>query len=134
LAVVRAGAADIAVLKVAPLGGISTLLSIAAQIDIPIVVSSALDSAVGISRGLSAAAALPELQHACGLATGRLFVDDIADPAPAVDGFLPVGPVVPDPARLQALTAAHDRRQWWIDRVKTCYPLLVPSLGDQPGL
>jgi O-succinylbenzoate synthase len=134
LAVVRAGAADIAVLKVAPLGGISTLLSIAAQIDIPIVVSSALDSAVGISRGLSAAAALPELRHACGLATGRLFVDDIADPAPPVDGFLPVGPVVPDPARLEALTAARDRRRWWIDRVKTCYPLLVPSLGDQPGL
>jgi o-succinylbenzoate synthase len=134
LAVVRAGAADIAVLKVAPLGGISALLSIAAQIDIPIVVSSALDSAVGISRGLTAAAALPELHHACGLATGRLFVDDIAEPETPVDGFLPVGPVVPDPARLQALTAPHDRRQWWIDRVKTCYPLLVPSLGDQPGL
>ena len=134
LAVVRAGAADIAVLKVAPLGGISALLSIAAQIDIPIVVSSALDSAVGISRGLTAAAALPALRHACGLATGRLFVDDIVEPVAPVNGFLPVGPVVPDPARLQALAAPHDRRQWWIDRVKTCYPFLVPSLGDQPGL
>jgi O-succinylbenzoate synthase len=124
LAVVRAGAADIAVLKVAPLGGISALLAIAAQIDIPIVVSSALDSAVGIAVGLSAAAALPTLTHACGLGTGRLFVEDVADPAEAVDGYLPVGPVTPDPARLQALAAPPERRQWWIDRVRACYPLL----------
>ena len=81
LAVVRAGAADIAVLKVAPLGGISALLKIAAQIDIPVVVSSALDSAVGIAVGLAAAAALPNLDHACGLGTGRLFVEDVAEPA-----------------------------------------------------
>src|SRR6202012_2794496 len=80
LAVVRAGAADIAVLKVAPLGGISSLLEIAAQIDIPVVISSALDSAVGIGIGLAAAAALPELQHACGLGTGRLFVEGVAEP------------------------------------------------------
>jgi O-succinylbenzoate synthase len=124
LAVVRAGAADIAVLKVAPLGGISALLAIAAQIDIPIVVSSALDSAVGIAVGLSAAAALPNLNHACGLGTGRLFVEDITDPVEPVDGYLPVGPVTPDPARLQALAASPERRQWWIDRVKSCYPLL----------
>jgi len=124
LAVVRARAADIAVLKVAPLGGISALLEIAAQIDIPVVVSSALDSAVGIAVGLSAAAALPDLRHACGLGTGRLFVEDIADPAEAVDGYLPVGPVTPDPARLQALAAPPERRQWWIDRVRACYPLM----------
>ena len=129
LAVVRAGAADVAVLKVAPLGGISALLRVAAQIHIPIVVSSALDSAVGIGHGLAAAAALPELRHACGLGTGRLFIDDVADPVAPVDGFLPVGPVTPDPARLEALRAPADRRQWWIDRVKTCYPLLVPSIG-----
>jgi O-succinylbenzoate synthase len=124
LAVVRAGAADIAVLKVAPLGGVSALLAIAAQIDIPIVVSSALDSAVGIAVGLSAAAALPTLTHACGLGTGRLFVEDVAVAAEAVDGYLPVGPVTPDPARLQGLAAPSERRQWWIDRVRACYPLL----------
>ncbi|BBX47987.1 o-succinylbenzoate synthase [Mycobacterium cookii] len=124
LAVVRAGAADIAVLKVAPLGGISALLTIAGQIDIPVVVSSALDSAVGIATGLSAASALPELRHACGLGTGRLFVEDVAEPLAAVDGYLPVGPVTPDPARLQALAAPPQRRQWWIDRVKACYPLM----------
>jgi o-succinylbenzoate synthase len=124
LAVVRAGAADIAVLKVAPLGGISALLAIAKQIDIPVVVSSALDSAVGIAIGLSAAAALPRLEHACGLGTGRLFVEDVAEPAVAVDGYLPVGSVAPDPARLQALAAPPERREWWIDRVKACFLLL----------
>jgi len=124
LAVVRAGAADIAVLKVAPLGGISAMLKIAAQIDIPVVVSSALDSAVGIAVGLAAAAALPNLDHACGLGTGRLFVEDVAEPVAPVDGYLTVGPVTPDPARLQALAAAPQRRQWWIDRIRACYPLL----------
>jgi O-succinylbenzoate synthase len=124
LAVVRAGAADIAVLKVAPLGGISAMLKIAAQIDIPVVVSSALDSAVGIAVGLAAAAALSNLDHACGLGTGRLFAEDVAEPVLPVDGYLPVGPVIPDPARLQALAAAPQRRQWWIDRIRACYPLL----------
>jgi O-succinylbenzoate synthase len=132
LAVVRARAADIAVLKVAPLGGVSALLDIAAQIDVPVVVSSAIDSAVGISGGLTAAAALPELRHACGLGTGGLFVEDVVAATEftvPVDGFLPVAPVTPDPARLHALAAPSERRQWWIDRVKACYPLLVPSFG-----
>ena len=124
LAVVRAGAADIAVLKVAPLGGISALLKVAAQIDIPVVISSALDSAVGIGIGLAAAAALPELRHACGLGTGRLFVEDVAEAAAPVEGYLTVAAVTPDPARLQALAAPPDRRQWWIDRVRACYPLV----------
>ncbi|OBF57463.1 O-succinylbenzoate synthase [Mycobacterium sp. 852002-50816_SCH5313054-b] len=129
LAVVRAHAADIAVLKVAPLGGVSALLAIAAQIDIPVVVSSALDSAVGISHGLTAAAALPQLRHACGLGTGGLFSEDVVDVAAPIDGCLPVGPVTPDPARLRALAAPPERRQWWIDRIKACHPLLVPSSG-----
>ncbi|KZS51206.1 O-succinylbenzoate synthase [Mycobacterium kansasii] len=134
LAVAGAGAADIAVLKVAPLGGVSALLAIAAQLDIPVVISSALDSAGGIGQGLTAAAALPELRHACGLGTGGLFVEDVTDPVMPVDGTLAVGPVTPDPARLQALAASPDRRQWWIDRVRACYPLLYRRSGDQPGL
>ncbi|OBA61591.1 O-succinylbenzoate synthase [Mycobacterium sp. 1100029.7] len=127
LAVVRAGAADIAVLKVAPLGGVSALLDIAAQIDIPVVISSALDSAVGMAAGLTAAAALPQLRHACGLGTGGLFVDDVAEVAAPVDGTLAVGAVTPDPARLRALAAPPERRQWWIDRVTACHRFLVPS-------
>lgn len=124
LAVVRAGAADIAVLKVAPLGGISALLKIAAQIDIPVVISSAIDSAVGIAAGLRAAAALPDLRHACGLGTGSLFVEDIAETPAQEDGYLPVQPITPDPARLHALAAAPQRRQWWIERVRACHRLL----------
>ena len=127
LAVVRAGAADIAVLKVAPLGGVRALLDIAGQIDVPVVVSSALDSGVGIAAGLWAAAALPRLEHACGLATTGLFVDDVTGPTAAltcVDGHLPVGDVVPDPDRLAALAAPADRRDWWIARVKDCWAWL----------
>jgi len=122
--VVALGAADIAVVKVAPLGGLEPLLVIAARIGIPVVVSSALDSAVGMSRGLLAAACLPELPYACGLGTGGLFVEDVVDPVAPVGGYLPVGPVVPDPARLAELAAPADRRQWWIDRIHACYPLL----------
>ncbi|MBX7454569.1 o-succinylbenzoate synthase [Mycolicibacterium sp. 3033] len=124
LHVVRSQAADVAVLKVAPLGGVRAMLAIAAQIDIPIVVSSALDSAVGIGAGLVAAGCLPELRHACGLGTGSLFVEDVADPTTPVDGFLPVHAVTPDPARLSALAAAPRRRQWWIDRIRECWPLV----------
>ena len=125
LRVVRERAADIAVLKVAPLGGITALVKIAAQIDIPVVISSALDSAIGISAGLAAAAAVPRLDHACGLATGRLFVEDVVEAVDVVDGCLPVGSMTPEPARLHTLAAPGPRRQWWIDRVKDCYSLLA---------
>lgn len=100
------------------------MLAIAGQIDIPIVVSSALDSAVGIGAGLVAAGCLPDLPYACGLGTGGLFVEDVAEPVPPVDGHLPVTTVTPDPARLQALAAPPERRQWWIERVRACHPLL----------
>jgi o-succinylbenzoate synthase len=124
LHVVRCGAADIAVLKVAPLGGVHPMLAIAAQIDIPVVLSSALDSAVGIGAGLVAAGCLPDLPYACGLGTGGLFVEDVAAPVTPVDGYLPAATVTPDPARIAALAAVPERRQWWIERVRACFPLL----------
>ena len=124
LHVVRSRAADIAVLKVAPLGGVRAMLAVAEQIDIPIVVSSALDSAVGIGIGLVAAGCLPSLPHACGLGTGGLFVDDIAETVAPVDGELPAAAVVPDPARVAALAAAPERARWWVDRIRDCWPLL----------
>lgn len=124
LLVVRAGAADIAVLKVAPLGGISALLRIAAQIDVPVVISSALDSAVGIGVGLTAAAALPRLDHACGLGTGALFIEDVVDVAPPVDGYLPVRAVAPDSDRLAALRAPGPRRDWWLRRIAECHAVI----------
>ncbi|MDH6246266.1 O-succinylbenzoate synthase [Mycobacterium sp. OTB74] len=124
LRVVRERAADVAVVKVAPLGGVSRLLEIAEQIDIPVVVSSALDSAVGMSRGLLAAGCLPSLEHACGLGTGGLFVEDVVEALALSDGFLPVAAVTPDPARLASLAAQAERRDWWINRIRECYPLI----------
>jgi len=73
---------------------------------------------------LAAAAALPRLGHACGLGTGRLFIEDVAE-ITAVDGCLPVGSIVPDPARLSGLAASPHRRDWWIQRVRVCHALLA---------
>jgi O-succinylbenzoate synthase len=106
------------------LGGVARFLEIGRQCDMSMVVSSALDSAVGMSRGLLAAACLPELRHACGLGTGGLFVEDVAESPGLVDGHLPVSSVAPDPARLAGLAAASERRGWWIERIRACYPLL----------
>ncbi|MUM20932.1 O-succinylbenzoate synthase [Mycobacterium sp. CBMA271] len=124
LRVARAGAADVAVLKVAPLGGVTALLDIATQIGMPVVISSALDSAVGIGIGLRAAAALPVLEYACGLGTGGFFVQDVADAPAPEGGYLAVESFTPDPARLTDLAAPTDRRDWWMERVADCYPLL----------
>lgn len=124
LRVAQARAADIAVLKVAPLGGVHALLEIAARIGRPAVISSALDSAVGIGIGLRAAAALPELDHACGLGTGGFFLADVADVPPVVDGHLPVTSCTPDPARLAALAVPADRLDRWRRRVADCHALL----------
>ncbi|MDF9716746.1 o-succinylbenzoate synthase [Nocardioides sp. ChNu-153] len=111
-------AADIAVLKVQPLGGVAACLRIAEDIGLPVVVSSALESSVGIAAGVALAAALPELPHACGLATVQLFTEDVvADPLLPVDGMLPVRSVVPDPGLLERHAAAPDRLAWWADRL-----------------
>ena len=125
--VVRAGGADIAVLKVAPLGGMRALLELAGELGeygVPVVVSSALDSAVGIASGLAAAAALPHLEFACGLGTGSLFVRDVAPAPEVVDGTYPVQSVEPDPHALIELGADAERTQWWIERVRRCHALL----------
>ncbi|MDV8021830.1 o-succinylbenzoate synthase [Rhodococcus sp. IEGM 1330] len=125
--VVRAGGADIAVLKVAPLGGMRALLELAGELGeygVPVVVSSALDSAVGISSGLAAAAALPHLEFACGLGTGSLFVRDVAPAPEVIDGTYPADALEPDAQALIELGADADRTQWWIDRVRRCHALL----------
>ena len=84
-------AADVAVLKVQPLGGVRACLRIAEDIGLPVVVSSALETSVGIAAGVALAAALPELPYACGLATVQLLTDDVvAEPLLPVDGALPV--------------------------------------------
>ena len=104
-------AADVAVLKVQPLGGVRACLRIAEQIGLPVVVSSALETSVGIAAGVALAAALPELDPDCGLATMSLLTADVTgDSLTAADGMLPVRPVAVDPERLAAVEC--DPRPW----------------------
>ena len=103
------GAVDIVMLKVAPLGGINRAMQIAAHHKLPVVVSSALESAIGISHGLRLAAALPELNYACGLATGRLLANDVAQ-LPIKDGKMQVNSVLPE--GLLNYQAPAERRAW----------------------
>ena len=111
-------AADVAVLKVQPLGGVLACLRIAEQIALPVVVSSALETSVGIAAGVALAAALPELPYACGLATvGLLERDVVDDPLVAVDGSLPVRRPVPSSQTLDAVRADGPTEAWWTDRV-----------------
>ncbi len=89
LAVVRAGAADILILKVAPLGGVRACLDLAEAAGLPVVVASALETSVGLAAGLALALALPEVPYACGLGTGVLIVDDVvARPLVPLKGML----------------------------------------------
>ncbi|RKE67201.1 O-succinylbenzoate synthase [Dietzia kunjamensis] len=140
LRVVRAGGADRAVVKVAPLGGPRRLLAVAAELGVPVTVSSALDSAVGVAAGVAAAAAMPggagrgrpgpddddNAIPAAGLGTGGFFVEDVVEPGTFAleDGCLPVRPVAPDPARLEGLRVGGEVRDWWLDRIRRCYDLL----------
>jgi o-succinylbenzoate synthase len=122
-------AADVAVLKVQPLGGVRACLRIAEDIGLPVVVSSALETSVGIAAGVALAAALPELPHACGLATVQLLEDDVAaDPMLPLDGVLPVRRPDVDAGALRRLTAPPDRVAHWQRRLAA-----VTALGGQGG-
>jgi o-succinylbenzoate synthase len=116
--VARMEAADIAVLKVQPLGGVRPALRIAEQIKLPVVVSSALETTIGLAAGLALAAALPELPYACGLATGQLLQTDIvATPLRPRDGALPVVRPEPDPVLLESAAADTATRTRWLERL-----------------
>ncbi|GAA1922371.1 o-succinylbenzoate synthase [Nocardioides lentus] len=112
-------AADVAVLKVQPLGGVRACLRVAEEIGLPVVVSSAVESSVGLAAGVALAAALPDLPHACGLGTATLLGDDVLDPpARPVDGSLPVtllagAALGPEPDALARTAAPADREAWW---------------------
>ena len=116
LAVARAGAADLLVIKAQPLGGITHALQIVTAAGLPVVVSSALDTAVGLSQGAALAAALPTLDYDCGLGTASLFLDDVADRRP-VDGSISADRVIPDDGALDRLAASDERREWWFARL-----------------
>ncbi|WP_344012116.1 o-succinylbenzoate synthase [Microbacterium natoriense] len=128
LAVARAKAADLLVVKAQPLGGVTHALQIVTAAGLPVVVSSALDTAIGLSQGAALAAALPRLDFDCGLGTASLFLDDVADLRP-VDGSIPVGRVPPDAAALTRLAASDERRDWWLARLGRCHEVLG-GVGD----
>jgi O-succinylbenzoate synthase len=113
-------AVDVLMLKAAPLGGITRAREIAAHHKLPVVVSSALDSAVGISYGLQLASSLPSLDYACGLATGQLLRADIAE-LPLSNGQLEVNALSPDADLLAKYAVPVERLTWWKERTKRAF-------------
>ncbi|WP_396127832.1 o-succinylbenzoate synthase [Aeromicrobium sp. SORGH_AS_0981] len=112
-------AADVAVLKVQPLGGVRACLRVAEEIGLPVVVSSAVESSVGLAAGVALAAALPELPYACGLGTTSLLGGDVTStPLDAVDGWLPVRPVEVDEDALAAVAADAATDAAWRARLE----------------
>ena len=120
LAVAQANAADILVLKVAPLCGINNALHIAREAGLPVVVSSALETSVGISMGAHLAALLKS-EYASGLATAALLTQDVTEtPLIPVDGEITVGRVEVQLLETNALTADSGTTVWWINRLRSC--------------
>ena len=123
LRVAVAEAADVAVLKATPLGGVRRALRVAEACGLPCVVSSALETSVGLAAGVALAGALPSLEYACGLGTLSLLTSDLVGSARSlrpVDGHLPVSPVppTPDPELLDRYQIPDPARAaWWRDRL-----------------
>ena len=112
--------ADIAIIKWAPSGGVRSALELIEKIDLPVVISSALDSSVGISHGLSLAAAVPNLYGACGLGTVALLDGDVtSEPLLAASGFMRNRKIIAD--RVSEFKVAPDRQSWWQDRANAIY-------------
>jgi O-succinylbenzoate synthase len=114
-------AADIVMLKVQPLGGIRRSLEIAQHHGLPVVVSSALESAIGIEYGLELAASISDLSFDCGLATGSLLTRDVAEHK-IVDGKIALGQISP---KLDGLEVSPDRFEWWKNRIMRVGKLLT---------
>jgi O-succinylbenzoate synthase len=126
LAVARAGAADVLIIKAQPLGGITAALRIVAEAGLPVVVSSALDTSIGLSMGTHLAAAIPDLEYDCGLGTAALLAGDVTgEPLLPAGGDVPVRRVEPDGALLDRYAADAERRDWWLERLSRCLRLLA---------
>ena len=133
--VALAGAADVAVLKCAPLGGVRRALAVAQACGLPCVVSSALQTSVGLAAEVALAAALPRLDFACGLGTGALLRADVVDPGDGLvprAGWLPAPRRAPVPTRRAAVAAAPDRERWW--RARLARVAAIPAVdGHRAG-
>jgi o-succinylbenzoate synthase len=121
-------AADLVVLKVAPLGGVGAAVGVAEACGLPAVVSSALDTSVGLAAGVALAAALPTLPYACGLGSGRLLTTDVViERLLPRDGELLLARPDPDPALLADLAAPADRVEWWRSRLAAAYESMLST-------
>ncbi|WP_127792175.1 o-succinylbenzoate synthase [Agromyces sp. LHK192] len=126
LAVAEAGAADLLVIKAQPLGGIRRALSIVEAAGLPVNVSSALDTSVGLAMGAALAAAVPHLEYDCGLGTASLLAADVTrEPLVPEAGAIAVRRVEPDPGLLDRYAADADRTAWWLARLERCHALLA---------
>ena len=114
------GAVDYLMLKVQPLGGIKRAHQLAQHHKLPVVVSSALESAVGINYGLTLAASFEDMNFDCGLGTGSLLAKNVAQ-LPIVDGKIQISDVVPN---LDGLDVSADRFEWWKNRIMRTAELL----------
>jgi O-succinylbenzoate synthase len=114
------GAIDYLMLKVQPLGGIKRAHALAEHHKLPVIVSSALESAVGINHGLMLAASFKEMNFDCGLGTGSLLAADVAH-LPIVDGKIEISEFEP---QLDGLDVAPDRFDWWKNRIMRTAELL----------
>lgn len=122
LQVEKMGAADVVVLKVPPLGGVTKALKIAKNISLPVVVSSCLDTSIGVNMGLVLAAALPKLDYACGLGTVSLLTADVTvQPLTPVAGYLHLREIAADKSLLETYQAQKQRVKWWYARIARVY-------------
>lgn len=143
LRVAELGAAEVVIVKVQPLGGIAAARSVIETCGLPAVVSSALESSVGLAAGAHLAASLPRTalsrqilgeSPACGLGTARLFGEDVVAEEKSlspVDGRIPVTRIVPDPQRLETLTVDPGRYEWWSARLQGCWAHLRSQLDPR---
>jgi O-succinylbenzoate synthase len=125
IAVARAGAADILIIKAQPLGGIARARAIIAEAGLPVVVSSALDTSVGLSMGAFLAATVEGLEFDCGLGTAALLLSDVTDaPLTPVDGQIEVRRIDVSESLLKESAASPERTNWWFERLSRVHALL----------
>ena len=120
------GAIDILMLKVSPLGGIKRAMDLASHHKLPVVISSALESAVGISYGLALAARIPKLDYACGLGTSALFNQDIGD-IPIINGAIKATSYSIYLDRVERYELKGERLDCWRNRISRVWNLRRPA-------